>query len=135
MVAAPDATLGQPEIKLAFFPPVACHRLPRLIGFQNAAYTILSGENLTADRALTMGLVQKILPKEEWSDIDDLFNGLSAPVLRTTKQALLQSTDDRSEEQLDVFKELFLSKLYLLEDVAEGIDSFEERRPPVWKHK
>ena len=63
VVADPDATFGQPEIKLAFFPPVACHRLPRLTGFQNAAYTILTGENLTADRALAMGLVQKILPK------------------------------------------------------------------------
>ena len=135
VVAAPDATLGQPEIKLAFFPPVACHRLPLLTGYQNAAYTILSGENLTADRAQAMGLVQKILPKEEWNEIDDLFNGLSAPVLRITKQALAGSFDERSTERLETFEELFLSKLYELEDVAEGIASFEERRAPEWKHK
>ena len=135
VVAAPDATLGQPEIKLAFFPPVACHRLPRLTGFQNAAYTILTGDNLRADRAMAMGLVQKILPKDEWSEIDDLFNGLSAPVLRITKQALVDGVDENSRERLDVYKELFTSKLYELDDVAEGIDSFEKRRPPVWKHK
>ena len=135
VVAAPDAVLGQPEIKLAFLPPVACHRLPRLTGFQNAAYTILSGENLTVDQALAMGLVQKILPRDEWAEIDDLFNGLSAPVLRITKQALAGSFDERSAERLEVFKELFLSKLYDLEDVAEGIDSFENRRPPAWKHR
>ena len=135
VVAAPDSTLGQPEIKLAFLPPVACHKLPRLTGFQNAAYTILTGENLTADQALMMGLVQKILPREEWNEIDDLFNGLSAPVLRITKQALAASNDERREEQLDGFKKLFLSKLYELEDVTEGIASFEERRAPEWKHK
>ncbi|MFV2071969.1 MAG: enoyl-CoA hydratase/isomerase family protein [Thermoanaerobaculales bacterium] len=135
VVVAPDATLGQPEIKLAFFPPVACHKLPRLIGFQNAAYTILSGENLTADQALAMGLVQKILPKDEWAQIDDLFNGLSAPVLRITKQALTESVDRRPAERLEVFNEMFMSKLFGLEDVAEGIASFEERRAPAWKHR
>jgi len=135
VVAAPDAVLGQPEIKLAFFPPVACHRLPRLTGYQNAAFTILSGENLTGDQALAMGLVQKILPKDEWAEIDDLFNGLSTPVLRITKQALTEKHDERSAERLEFFKELFMAKLYELEDVAEGIASFEERRRPEWKHR
>ena len=135
VVAAPDATLGQPEIKLAFFPPVACHKLPLLSGYQNAAYAILSGDNLSADRAMAMGLVQKILTKDEWSEIDDLFNGLSAPVLRITKQALVDGVDENSRERLDVYKELFTSKLYELDDVAEGIASFEERRAPVWKHR
>lgn len=135
VVAAPDATLGQPEIKLAFFPPVACHKLPRLIGFQNAAFSILTGENLAADQALAMGLVQKILPKDEWNEIDDLFNGLSTPVLRITKQALAKGFDERAAERLDVFKRLFLSKLYNLEDVTEGIESFEQRRAPEWKHR
>jgi len=135
VVAAPDAIFGQPEIKLAFFPPVALHQLPLLTGYQNAAYTILSGENLSADRAQSMGLVQKILPKDQWGEIDDLFNGLSAPVLRITKQALAKSLTEGCAERLDAFKAVFLSELYRLEDVAEGIKSFEERRPPDWKHR
>ena len=135
VIAAPDAIFGQPEIKLAFFPPVALHQLPLLTGYQNAAYTILSGENLPADRALAMGLVQKILPKDQWEEIDDLFNGLSAPVLRITKQALAKSLTEGCAERLDAFKAVFLSELYRLEDVAEGIASFEERRAPEWKHR
>jgi cyclohexa-1,5-dienecarbonyl-CoA hydratase len=135
VVATPDAIFGQPEIKLAFFPPVALHLLPLLVGYQNAAYTILSGENLPADRAQSMGLVQKILPKDQWGEIDDLFNGLSAPVLRITKQALARSLTEGCEERLDHFKALFMSELYRLEDVTEGIESFEERRPPEWKHR
>jgi cyclohexa-1,5-dienecarbonyl-CoA hydratase len=135
VIAAPDAILGQPEIKLAFFPPVAVHQLPRLSGYQNAAYAILTGENLPADRALAMGLVQKILPKEEWAALDELFNGLSAPVLRITKMALAKSLTEGAAEGLDDFKNLFLSELYCLDDVAEGIASFEQRRPPEWKHR
>jgi cyclohexa-1,5-dienecarbonyl-CoA hydratase len=135
VVADPDALFGQPEIKLAFFPPVALHQLPRLTGYQNAAYAILSGENLPADRAQSMGLVQKILSKDEWGEIDNLFNGLSAPVLRVTKRALAKSLNEGCAERLDVFKALFMSELYRLEDVVEGIASFEERRAPVWKHR
>jgi cyclohexa-1,5-dienecarbonyl-CoA hydratase len=135
VVADPEALFGQPEIKLAFFPPVALHQLPRLTGYQNAAYTILSGENLPADRAQSMGLVQKILPKDQWGEIDNLFNGLSAPVLRITKQALAKDLTEGCRERLDHFKALFMSELYRLEDVAEGIESFEERRPPEWKHR
>ena len=135
VVADPEAVFGQPEIKLAFFPPVALHQLPRLTGYQNAFYAILSGENLSAERALSMGLVQKILPKDEWGEIDALFNGLSAPVLRITKQALAKRAIEGAAERLDHFKTLFMSELYRLEDVAEGIASFEERRPPEWMHK
>ena len=135
VVADPEAVFGQPEIKLAFFPPVAVHQLPRLSGYQNAAYAILSGENLPAERAQSMGLVQKIVPKGEWGEIDDLFNGLSAPVLRITKQALAKNLVEGAAKGLDDFKALFISELYRLEDVTEGIASFEERRPPEWKHR
>jgi cyclohexa-1,5-dienecarbonyl-CoA hydratase len=135
VVADPEAVFGQPEIKLAFFPPVAVHQLPRLSGYQNAAYAILSGENLPAERALSMGLAQKILPRDQWGEVDDLFNGLSAPVLRITKQALAKSLTEGAAEGLDHFKSLFMSELYGLDDVAEGITSFEERRPPEWKHR
>jgi len=135
VIGAPDAVLGQPEIKLGFFPPVAVHQLPRLTGFQNAAYAILTGDNIDAERAVAIGLVQKILPRDEWSEIDALFNGLSAPVLRITKQALAKSLTEGCAERLDAFKTLFMSELYRLEDVAEGIKSFEERRPPEWKHR
>ena len=135
VVAAPDAVFGQPEIKLAFFPPVAVHRLPQLTGYQNAAYTILSGENLPAERALAMGLVQKILPRDQWGELDDLFNGLSAPVLRLTKLAMARGVSEANSEPLESSNRLFMSELYRLEDVAEGIKSFEERRSPEWKHR
>lgn len=135
VVADPGAAFGQPEINLAFLPPVACHQLPRLTGRQNAAYLILTGASLTAEQAMAMGLVQQILPMDQWSELDDKFNGLSAPVLRITKTALAESFNRGAAERLGHFRELFLDKLYALEDVPEAIASFTERRKPQWKHR
>lgn len=135
VVAAPDAVFGQPEIKLAFFPPVAVHRLPRLTGYQNAAFSIMSGDNLPAERALQMGLVQRILPKDDWNELDVQFNGLSTPVLRLTKSAMARGVSKDNSEPLASSNRLFMSELYRLKDVEEGIRSFEERRAPVWEHR
>ena len=135
VVADPSAKLGQPEIKLAFFPPVAVYQLPRLTGLQNAAWAVLTGETLGAELALTLGLVQEILPKEDWGQVDARFNGSSAPVLRLTKAALREGTGGYHRERLEAIKRLFLDDLYKLADVEEGIKSFEERRKPDWRHR
>jgi cyclohexa-1,5-dienecarbonyl-CoA hydratase len=135
VVADPGAKLGQPEIKLAFFPPVAVYQLPRLTGLQNAAWSVLTGETIGAERALAMGLVQQLLPKDEWARLDETFNGLSAPVLRMAKRALREATGGYQGDRLEQIKRLFVDELYRIEDVQEGIASFEERRPPAWKHR
>lgn len=135
VVADPSAKLGQPEIKLAFFPPVAAYQLSRIGGLQNAAWTVFSGETFGAERALAMGYVQKILPQDDWGQIDDMFNGSSAPVLRLTKQALAVGAGEYRRERLERIERLFLDELYKLDDVAEGIQSFEERRKPEWRHR
>ncbi len=135
VVADPGATFGQPEIKLAFFPPFACSQLPRLTGLQNAAWAVLSGESFSAERAMALGLVQKLLAKDDWGQMDDLFNGLSIPVLRLAKEALRLGASAPAPGALAGLKEMFLSRLYALEDVGEGIASFAEKRRPVWRHR
>jgi len=135
VVADPGAKLGQPEIKLAFFPPVAVYQLPRLTGLQNAAWTVLTGETIGAERALALGLVQQLLPKDEWGKLDATFNGLSAPVLRMAKRALREATGGHDRDRLEAIRRLFVDELYRVEDVQEGIASFEERRAPVWKQR
>ena len=135
VVADPDAKLGQPEIKLAFIPPVACYQLPRLAGLQNAAYAILTGATLSADEAARMGMVQKVLPRDDWELVDGWFNRLSAAALRVAKEGFMQGAGLYRRESLEELKKLFMERLYKLEDVAEGIASFEEKRKPEWKHR
>jgi cyclohexa-1,5-dienecarbonyl-CoA hydratase len=135
VVADPSAKFGVPEITLAFFPPIASVQLPRLAGPQNAALLALSGESVDADRAAAMGLVQKILPQEQWDEIESRFNGLSAPVLRLAKEALRMGAGGYDRPALESMNTLFVEKLFEIEDVAEGIASFEERRKPSWNHR
>jgi len=135
VVADPGASFGQPEIKLAFFPPLACERLPLLVGAQNAAYLVLTGDTVDAERAQAMGLVQRVLPRERWGELEEQLGSLSAPVLRLSKQALRLGGQPPDRARLEKLKTLFLGPLYEIEDVAEGIASFGERRRPAWKHR
>jgi enoyl-CoA hydratase/carnithine racemase len=61
-IAEEGATLGQPEVKVGCFPPVACARLADLVGPARAADMILTGEPVTAARALEIGLVSRVGP-------------------------------------------------------------------------
>jgi cyclohexa-1,5-dienecarbonyl-CoA hydratase len=135
VVADPSATFGVPEITLAFFPPIACARLPRLTGLQNAAHLAFTGDSVDAERAAAMGLVQQVLPQDDWGKVEKKFNRLSAPVLRLAKEALGQATGGPDRPALAAMNQLFLDKLYEIDDVNEGIASFEERRKPEYKHR
>ncbi len=134
--ADPDAKLAVPEISLAFFPPFACSALPAIVGKQNAAHLILTGETIDAQRALGIGLVQKIVPRDQWGEIDKRFNRLSAPVLRLAKEAFRKGLNSAEDKTLiPILEKLFLDRLYRIEDVSEGIASFSEKRKPQWKHR
>jgi cyclohexa-1,5-dienecarbonyl-CoA hydratase len=136
IVADPSAKFSVPEITLAFFPPLACSALPGIVGRQNAAHLIFTGETVDADRAYAMGLVQKIAEQSEWEKIAKRFNKTSAPVLRLAKQALKQGLKTPVDEiHSEIVKDLFLNRLYKIEDVNEGITSFREKRKPEWKHE
>ena len=135
IIADPGALFGVPEITLAFFPPFACADLPAAIGRQNAAWAVFSGETFPAERALAMGLVQKLQPREEWGKMTDHFNRLSLPVLRLAKQAFRKGAGAARTAPLTEFTRIFLEDLYKFEDVKEGVAAFREKRKPAWKHR
>ena len=136
VVADPAAKFGIPEITLAFFPPLACSMLPGIVGRQNAAHLIFTGETIDAGRAQAMGLVQKIGEQSGWDGIIHQLNHTSMPVLRLTKEAfklgLQTPTGDTSGPSID---DLFLDRLYKIEYVKEGVASFNEKRKPTWRHR
>jgi len=136
IIADPNAKFGIPEISLAFFPPLACSALPGIVGRQNAAHLIFTGESITAERALAMGLVQKIVEQSSWEKVIQGFNKTSAPVLRLAKEAFKQGLKAPVDEfHGKIINDLFLDRLYKIEDVKEGIASFREKRKPEWKHR
>ena len=136
VVADPATKFGIPEITLAFFPPLACSMLPGIVGRQNAAHLIFTGETIGADRAQTIGLVQKTMEQSEWNGIIHQFNNTSMPVLRLTKEAFkLGLKTPAGDTSGPIIRDLFLDRLYKIEDVKEGIASFNEKRKPMWRHR
>lgn len=136
VIADPSAKFGVPEITLAFFPPLANSMLPGIVGRQNAAHLIFTGAAVGAERALAMGLVQEIVELADWSKIARRFNKTSTPVLRLAKEAFKKGlTPPVDPFAGEITRDLFLNRLYKIEDVNEGITSFREKRKPEWKHR
>jgi enoyl-CoA hydratase/carnithine racemase len=61
-LAAAEATIGLPAVKECLIPSMALYRLPRLIGAARASDLILTGEPISAARALEYGLVHRVVP-------------------------------------------------------------------------
>ena len=133
LVATPDARLGQPEIKLAVFPPMASILLPWRLGGGRALDLCVSGRTLEAEEARRVGLVNAVTEDPEaW--VRALFaNALrptSAVALRFAERAARAELARRMAEQLPALERLYLDELMTTEDANEGIAAFLERRPP-----
>jgi enoyl-CoA hydratase/carnithine racemase len=64
-VAAEDATLGLPAVKECLIPGLGSYRLPRLIGMGRARELLLLGDTIDARRALEIGLVNSVVPRDQ----------------------------------------------------------------------
>jgi len=136
--AAPDAELGQPEIKLAVFAPAASCLLPERIGQARADDLLLSGRTVSGTEAQVLGLVTATADDPEAAALayfDQHLGGLSAPALRLAVQAARMGFVERVREKLARVEEYYLQDLMAKHDPVEGLTAFMERRPPVWKHR
>jgi cyclohexa-1,5-dienecarbonyl-CoA hydratase len=136
--ASDDAELGQPEILLGVFAPVASVVLPLRIGFAAAADLCLSGRVVSSAEAEAMGLVDEIAgdPFEAalaWAKQRLL--GHSASSLRQAVRAFQAGAMSEVRSRLDVVERLYLEELVPTADADEGIRSFLEKRRPIWKNE
>jgi cyclohexa-1,5-dienecarbonyl-CoA hydratase len=135
VLAAESAKFGQPEIKLAVFPPIAAALFPQLIGYQQSARLLFSGETINAAEAARLGLVTYLAVDDELqATLDRLLaqlRGMSASALRIAKRALLYGSDLGVTALLEI-EDLYLRDLMDTADAHEGIQAFMEKRQPTW---
>jgi cyclohexa-1,5-dienecarbonyl-CoA hydratase len=139
VIAGQSSRLGQPEIKIGAFPPIASFVLPRVIGEKKAREMILTGELLNADAALRLGLVNYVVPDAELeSKCDQVLSSLralSAPALSMARRAMSQSAHLSFADAIKRAEDIYLNQLMQLKDAQEGVEAFIAKRPARWKHK
>ncbi|MFZ5649279.1 MAG: enoyl-CoA hydratase/isomerase family protein [Bacillota bacterium] len=139
LVASEKAKFAQPEIAVGVFPPIACYVLPRIMSWPRALELLLSGETIGAERAEQIGLVNKVLPFENFeervSEYLQKFIKMSPVVLAMTKKAARAGLGKDFATGLKVIDDIYLNQLMKSEDAKEGLNAFMEKRQPVWRGK
>lgn len=133
-IAAAGVTLGLPEITLGLIPGFGgTQRLPRIVGPSRAAEMILTGETITAEQALDLGLVNRVVPATEIVKEATAVAAKVASKGRHAVQAALRAIrtglDSPMAEGLAREAELF-GALCETADKKEGVQAFLEKRPP-----
>lgn len=139
IVAADNLKIGQPEIKVGVFPPVAAVLLPHLVPEKKAFELLCGGDVIRAPEALALGLVNRVVPLasfgEEFGKFLRLFTTLSGTVLRATKKAIRAARGQAFPQALSRVEHLYLHELMATEDAREGLAAFLAKRAPQWKHR
>jgi len=137
VIATEKAKFGQPEIQVGVFPPIAALAFPRMMGRKKALELILSGDVISAQEALTLGMINKIVPEaslaEEMGRFVEKFRKLSGTVLKLTKEATLAGLNDDMDRGLKVIEKIYLDRLMKTNDAIEGLKAFLDKRKPAWK--
>jgi cyclohexa-1,5-dienecarbonyl-CoA hydratase len=135
--AAPDAQLGQPEIKLGVFAPAASVLLPLRIGQARAEDLLLSGRSIGAAQAAVWGLVSEVADDPAAAALayfDKHLSARSAASLGLAVRAAREPFADLARARLGDVEALYLEKLMATRDANEGLRAFIEKRQPEWKH-
>ncbi len=139
IIATPNAKFSQPEVKMGVFPPFAAIMLPAVIGPKKTYELILTGQALSAEEALELGFVNRVVPEAGLeSTVNELVARIvdfSAPVLEMTKRVIGTSIGRPLAEAMKKSQDIYLNQLMSLQDVEEGLRAVLEKRKPVWKNK
>jgi enoyl-CoA hydratase len=139
-ISSDKAKFGQPEVKLGIIPGAGgTQRLTHLIGSAKASEMILTGDIITAEQALSWGIISKVVPHDQLME-----TGLSmakriqknAPLaIKKAKSSIkIASRVKDLETGLD-FETTAFNEVFNTEDRIEGIQAFLEKRTPDFKGK
>ncbi|HXG51095.1 MAG TPA: enoyl-CoA hydratase [candidate division Zixibacteria bacterium] len=133
-IAAEGARFGLPEIKIGAFPGGGgTQRLPRAIGLAKAKEMIFTGDPITAEEALRLGLVLKVVPKASLADEARSFAAKLAALprlaLQASKMLINRSTEIDLASGLELEARAF-GALASTHDLNEGTRAFLEKRKP-----
>lgn len=134
-IASSRAKFGQPEVNLGLIPGYAgTQRLPRLVGLGDVLYLLFTADMLTAEEALRIGLVQKVVePEQLMPEVMEIARKIASKgpksirlVKRVTRQGLQSDFDTGCLMETRGYASL------LGNEGTEGMQAFLEKRQPEW---
>jgi enoyl-CoA hydratase len=136
-IASNKAKFGQPEVNLGLIPGYAAtQRLPRLVGMADALYMLITAEMITADEALRIGLVQKVVEPEQLMEevmrIANLIVSKGPLAVEKVKKVTRASRQLSFDEGCKLEEREFGSLFGKGNQGAEGMAAFLEKRKPNW---
>jgi enoyl-CoA hydratase/carnithine racemase len=134
-IAADTATFAMPGINIGVFCSTPAVGVVRNIGRKRAMEMLLTGEPIDAATAQSWGLVNRVVPGSRLDDeirrFTDIILSRSSATIRFGKQAFYRQIDHPLAAAYDVASEVMACNM-LLDDAAEGIDAFLQKRPATW---
>jgi enoyl-CoA hydratase len=135
-VVAEDARFGLPEVKRALFPAGGGVFLSRRIPMAVAYELTLTGETFDAARAYDLGLVNRVVPREQVMDeavaLAETITGNGPLAVKAIKRLVKAAATLPPEEAWELQAEL-QPVVFGSADAKEGATAFIERRPPKWQ--
>jgi 2-(1,2-epoxy-1,2-dihydrophenyl)acetyl-CoA isomerase len=137
-IAAESARFGWVFVHRGLVPDTGAGTwlLSRIVGLQNAAYLLYSGEVINASRAKEMGFVHEIVPDAELLDRSMAFAhsvSRGSPLATGEVKRLLYRSLARDPQDHLKDHTVAINKMFASEDFKEGVRSFLEKRDPDWK--
>jgi enoyl-CoA hydratase len=136
IVAKEGATFGTPEINVGTFPFMIMALIYRNVPRKRANELLLLGERWSAQEALAAGLVNKVVPAEEFdaavAEWAAKLASKSPVIMRLGKEAMRRQLDMPLDDALDYLRAQ-LTLATSTEDIVEGVTAFFQKREPEWK--
>jgi enoyl-CoA hydratase len=136
VLASEQATFGTPEINVGVFPFMIMALIYRNVPRKRVNELLLLGERQSAQDALALGIVNRVVPDAQFdaavADWAGKLAGKSPLIVRLGKEAMRRQLDMPLEDALDYLRAQ-LTLALSTEDVVEGVTAFFEKREPQWK--
>jgi enoyl-CoA hydratase len=135
IVAKDNATFGTPEINVGVFPFMIMALIYRNVPRKKTNELLLLGERISAEDAAAVGIVNRVVPADEFeAAVDDWATklaGKSPVMMKLGKDAMYRQLDMPFEDALDHLRSQ-LSIAFTTDDIQEGVKAFFEKREPRW---
>jgi enoyl-CoA hydratase/carnithine racemase len=135
IVAKEGVTFGTPEINVGVFPFMIMALIYRNVGRKKTNELLLLGEQMSAEEAERIGIVNRVVPADEFdaavADWAARLASKSPLLMRMGKDAMFRQQDMAFADALE-YLQAQLTIAFSTEDIQEGVKAFFEKRDPVW---